>query len=101
MPNLPVAANRRVPAEVCAKVQRAFLALGKTDEGRALLAKVPMTEIVATTLPVIFRNRDGSSGPCAGGGLVTRGSPWQDEASLRHGTRAQQDQHRHVGNSLT
>lgn len=50
MPNLPVAANRRVPAEVREKVQRAFLALGTTDEGRALLAKIPMTEIVATSL---------------------------------------------------
>ncbi len=50
MPNLPVAANRRVPPDVRAKVQRAFLALGKTEAGRVLLAKVPMTEIVATTL---------------------------------------------------
>jgi phosphonate transport system substrate-binding protein len=50
MPNLPVAANRRIPSEVREKVQRAFLALGTTDEGRALLAKVPITEIVAATL---------------------------------------------------
>lgn len=50
MPNLPVAANRRVPPDVRAKVQAAFLALAKTEEGRALLAKVPMTEVVATTL---------------------------------------------------
>ena len=50
MPNLPVAANRRVPADVREKVQRAFLELATTDEGRALLAKVPMTEIVATSL---------------------------------------------------
>ncbi len=50
IPNLPVAANRRVPADVREKVRRAFLALAKTDEGRALLAKVPMTEIVATSL---------------------------------------------------
>jgi len=50
MPNLPVAANRRVPADVREKVRRAFLALAETDEGRALLAKVPITEIVATSL---------------------------------------------------
>lgn len=50
MPNLPVAAHRRVPAEVREKVQRAFLALGRTEEGRALLAKVPMTEITAASL---------------------------------------------------
>jgi phosphonate transport system substrate-binding protein len=50
MPNLPVAAHKRVPADVREKLQRAFLALGETDEGRALLAKIPMTEVVATTL---------------------------------------------------
>lgn len=50
MPNLPVAAHRRVPPEVRAMVQKAFLALGATDDGRALLAKIPMQEIVATTL---------------------------------------------------
>lgn len=50
MPNLAVAANKRVPADVRVKVQRVFLDLAKTDEGRALLAKVPMTEIVATSL---------------------------------------------------
>jgi ABC-type phosphate/phosphonate transport system substrate-binding protein len=50
MPNLPVAANRRVPADVREKVRRAFLALGKTGEGRALLAQVPITEIVPTSL---------------------------------------------------
>lgn len=50
MPNLPIAANQRVPADVREKVQRAFLALGETDEGKALLAKVPMTEIVPTSL---------------------------------------------------
>lgn len=50
MPNLTVVANRRVPADVREKVRRAFLGLATTDEGRALLAKVPMTEVVATTL---------------------------------------------------
>ena len=50
MPNLPVAANHSVPADVREKVRRAFLALAATEEGRALLAKVPMTEIVATSL---------------------------------------------------
>lgn len=50
MPNLPVAANRRVPVEVREKVQKAFLALGATVEGKELLAKIPMTEIVATSL---------------------------------------------------
>lgn len=39
MPNLPVAANRRVPADVLEKVRRAFLALAMTDEGRAMVAK--------------------------------------------------------------
>lgn len=38
IPNLPVAANRRVPADVREKVRCAFLALATTDEGRALLA---------------------------------------------------------------
>lgn len=50
IPNLPVAANRRVPADVREKVRRAFLALATTDGGRAMLGKVPMTEIVATSL---------------------------------------------------
>lgn len=50
MPNLPVAANRRVSADVREKVRRAFLALAATDEGRAMLSKVPMTDIVATSL---------------------------------------------------
>jgi phosphonate transport system substrate-binding protein len=50
MPNLPVAANRRVAADVREKVRRAFLALGKTEEGRALLAQVPITEIVPASL---------------------------------------------------
>jgi phosphonate transport system substrate-binding protein len=50
MPNLPVAANHLVPAGVRDKVQHAFLELAATDEGRALLAKAPMTEIVSTSL---------------------------------------------------
>jgi phosphonate transport system substrate-binding protein len=50
MPNLPVAANRRVSADVREKVRRAFLALAATDGGRAMPAKVPMTDIVATSL---------------------------------------------------
>lgn len=50
MPNLPVAAHRRVPPEVRARVQSAFLALAGTEEGRALLAKIPMTAPVAATL---------------------------------------------------
>lgn len=50
IPNLPVAANRRVPADVREKVRRAFLELAKTDQGRAMLAKIPITEISATSL---------------------------------------------------
>ncbi len=50
IPNLPVAANRRVPADFREKVRRALLSLATTDEGRPMLAKVPMTEIVTTSL---------------------------------------------------
>ncbi len=50
MPNLPVAAHRRVPADVREKVRRAFLELGGTEAGRALLAQIPIQEIAPATL---------------------------------------------------
>ncbi|MDH4164106.1 MAG: phosphate/phosphite/phosphonate ABC transporter substrate-binding protein [Nitrospirota bacterium] len=50
MPNLPVAANRRIPETIREKVRRAFLELGTTEEGRAVLEKIPMKEVVATSM---------------------------------------------------
>lgn len=50
VPNLPVAAHRRVPAAVREKVRRAFLALAATEQGRTMFAKIPMTDVVAASL---------------------------------------------------
>ena len=41
----PVMANHRIPASVRAQVQSAFLALGETAEGRALLQRIPFDQV--------------------------------------------------------
>lgn len=41
----PLAAHPRVPAKVAKQVQQALLAMGRSEEGRALLSKVPMREV--------------------------------------------------------
>lgn len=46
----PIAAHPRVPARVRLAVQRALLQMGENPKGRALLAKIPMTDIGAATL---------------------------------------------------
>jgi phosphonate transport system substrate-binding protein len=50
IPSHPVAAHPRVPAEVRLRVQQALLALAATPEGAALLARVPITKLVATRM---------------------------------------------------
>ncbi|MDP1524343.1 MAG: phosphate/phosphite/phosphonate ABC transporter substrate-binding protein [Rhodocyclaceae bacterium] len=50
MPSHPVAAHPRIPAADRSKIQRAFLDLAATEAGRALLAKVPITEAIPTTI---------------------------------------------------
>lgn len=50
MPPHPVAAHPRVPAAVRAKVQAALLALAESEAGRALLAEVPIEQLMATSL---------------------------------------------------
>ncbi|MGY3436937.1 MULTISPECIES: phosphate/phosphite/phosphonate ABC transporter substrate-binding protein [unclassified Marinovum] len=46
----PVVAHPRVPAEVQEAVRAAFLELGETEEGRALLAEVPIRQIAVATV---------------------------------------------------
>lgn len=50
MPSHPVAAHPRIPASDRSKIQRAFLELAATEAGRVLLADVPMTEVIPTTI---------------------------------------------------
>lgn len=50
MPSHPLAAHRRVPAEVREKIRQAFIELASTNEGRALLEKVPMQSPVAAQI---------------------------------------------------
>lgn len=50
MPSHPVAAHQRVPVAVREKVKRAFLEFAATNAGRAMLAEVPMTEVVPTSI---------------------------------------------------
>jgi len=50
MPSHPVAAHPRVPKAVREKVRQAFLDMGKSAEGRELLAKIPVKEIIPTSL---------------------------------------------------
>lgn len=49
MPSHPVAAHHRVPAEVRERLKRAFLELAASESGKAMLAAVPMTEVVPTS----------------------------------------------------
>lgn len=49
MPSHPVAAHPRVPKEEREKVRQALLEMGNTPEGRALLSKVPIQQIVDTS----------------------------------------------------
>ncbi len=50
MPSHPVSAHKRIPPEVRQKVADAFLAMGRSEEGRALLARIPVQEFERTTL---------------------------------------------------
>lgn len=50
MPSHPIAAHQRVPAEVREKLTRAIFDLAATERGKALLAEVPMTEVIPTSL---------------------------------------------------
>lgn len=50
VPKHPVTAHPRVPSEVVKRVQKAFLELGNSDKGKALLAKIPMKKIGPATL---------------------------------------------------
>lgn len=50
LPSHPVAAHYRVPPEARERLKRAFLELAASEEGKAMLAKVPMTEVVPTSL---------------------------------------------------
>ena len=49
LPSHPVAVHKRVPPEVRESVRRALIDLGKTEAGRLLLDKVPMSEPVAAS----------------------------------------------------
>ncbi len=57
-PSHPVAAHPRVPVAVREAVRRAFLAMYHDETGRALLAKVPMQEVVSTSLQDYTRMAD-------------------------------------------
>ena len=50
MPSHPVAAHPRVPAAAREAVRRALLDMAATPQGRALLARVPMTQPVAASI---------------------------------------------------
>jgi len=50
IPSHPVSAHPRVPLETRRRVQRALLELAATPEGASLLAKVPMSKPVATSI---------------------------------------------------
>jgi phosphonate transport system substrate-binding protein len=56
-PSHPIAVHPRVPAADQEKVRNAFLALGESARGRALLARVPIKQIGATTLEDFARVR--------------------------------------------
>lgn len=49
-PSLPVAVNPRVPKSDQEKVRKAFLELGRTEEGKKMFARVPMQKVIATSL---------------------------------------------------
>lgn len=50
MQSHPVAAHKRVPKDVREKVRRAFLAMDETPEGRELLSRVPIQELIPVSL---------------------------------------------------
>jgi phosphonate transport system substrate-binding protein len=50
MPSHPIAAHHRVPVEVRERLKRAVFDLASSESGKALLAKVPMSEVVPTSL---------------------------------------------------
>ncbi len=50
VPSHPLAAHRRVPVEVREKLRQAFIDLASSEEGRALLEKVPMQSPVAAQI---------------------------------------------------
>jgi len=49
VPPHPIAAHRRVPEAIREKVRQAFIAMSASEEGRQLLARVPMQQAVAAT----------------------------------------------------
>lgn len=49
VPSHPVAAHKRVPPAVREKVRQAFIEMSASEEGRRLLARVPMQDAVATS----------------------------------------------------
>jgi phosphonate transport system substrate-binding protein len=49
-PSHPITANPRVPQELRDKVRQALLDMWKTPEGRTLLAKVPIREMIPSTI---------------------------------------------------
>ncbi|MDA8431789.1 MAG: phosphate/phosphite/phosphonate ABC transporter substrate-binding protein, partial [Nitrospiraceae bacterium] len=50
MPSHPVAAHPRVAKEVREKVRQAFLEMGKSPEGRELLSKIPVRQMIPTSI---------------------------------------------------
>lgn len=46
----PFVAHPDVPSEVVRRIQDAFLQLGQSEQGKALLAKIPMKQVGATSL---------------------------------------------------
>lgn len=58
IPSHPVAAHPRVPAAAREKIRRAFLDIGSTPSGQALLADVPMKQVVVTSIDdyLVMRN---------------------------------------------
>jgi phosphonate transport system substrate-binding protein len=50
MPSHPIAAHPRVPKEVREKLRSALLEFGAAKEGREMLAKVPMEQVVSTSI---------------------------------------------------
>jgi len=41
----PIAVHPRVPVDVRQRIQKAFMAMGDTAEGRALLARIPILQV--------------------------------------------------------
>lgn len=50
VPKHPVVVHPRVPLEIVNRVRNAFIEMGKSKEGKALLAKIPMKTIGVTAL---------------------------------------------------